>query len=753
VVLAAEPLLDGGLLTSFAPEANLGGTFHGDLSLDLADGDGRVSDFLRGAVPGDVFDVVLLRERRDGRGWERLFGGVLDVKAVSRDLKARRVRVSAWSYSKLLERTKADSITRALATKTASINNNSRVIAFLEAGNETSDLSVGDVVKLSTTTGKAGTFTIERIIDGETAVATEEASETLTDALVIVTTPFYRDLAPAVVTGLIADQLGLDLDGSDFAADLASFPIATPLSLANGSATAQPTSLVPRDTRVAASWDSADNTDRTVLDTPSGTWAALAATNQYEADWTPYLLTEPGTIYDQTPEATPAFQYDGQPQVPKFNGHFVSECVVYSGGLDSTAGDRWEIFYQYQAPDSTRIALYKNQAFVSVIEDIVNVDVGTEFTGTVHGWIEFDTFNKFPWFSYQYVPRGDTEPTVRKLGLYIGPAFLSAPQIRFLDSARSGQLRFSRPYGTNAKLLLYDCPISLEDGAAGSGELRIYDTQFMLTSFQLILHGAIAFELGYPQLWTARKWGDYLVFLFQQGDALRFAIYDTTTLALVAAYTVSNEIKSFRCYLTIMTLSDGRTVVVGYGGGEWFVVSLRYDGVIRYADFEGRSCADALVQLAAVTNSIVDVDDFRTLSLRNRRGIGRGDAVGDMGVPLEDVEWPLSEVWRSNVFVRGKLASGGDISVPFGDEADSANRLTVSSGLVSTPGMAVATGIATFQFVSAIRSQRDVLVLDEDGAPSFGNRVTLYGRAFVVYKGARDVGAETLRLTLLEYVP
>lgn len=765
--LAAEPLLDGGLSTSFAPEANLGSTFHGDLSLDLADGDGRVSDFLSGAVPGDIYDVVVLRERRDGRGWDRLFGGILDVKVLSRDLKALRVRVAAWSYSKLLEQTKADVIKRDLATKTASINSGSNVLAFLAGGDETADLAVGDVLKLSTSAGKKGTFTVERIVDAETAIATEDAGETLTDALVIVSTPFYRDRTPADVAGLVATELGLDLDGADFDADLASFPIATPFTLAGGIATARPISIVPVGTALIATYESADATKRKVAASPSASWSDSATSNLHQFDWTPYLTAEPGTIYDRAASSLLPFSADAQIQQPSFApGHFVAECVAYTTGHDTTAGDRWQILSDFFATQSTRIALYKNGSLVTVIEDIVNPGVGQQYMGTIHGWVEWDPYNNVPWFSYQYVPRGSTEPTVRKLGIYLST--ISAPVVRFLDSARSGQLRFSRGLGSDGMLLFYDCPISLADGPrdpggpAGSGELRVLNVNPLLTSLQAPPNAAISFILGYPQLWTARRWGTYLVFLFQQGDALRLALYDVSSIAtgtfasltpLVAAYTVSNEIGSFRCYLTIMTLASGRTVVVGYGGGEWFVVSLRYDGVVRYADFDGRSCADALVQLATITNSIVNVDDFRLISLRNRRGLGRGDVVRDLGVPLEDVEWPISEVWRSNVVVNGRLTSGGDFSVPFGDEADSANRLTVSSAIASTPGMAVATGVATFQFVSPIRSQREVLVDDEDGPLAFGDRVTLGGRPFVVYKGSRDVGANTQRLTLLEYVP
>jgi len=213
-----------------------------------------------------------------------------------------------------------------------------------------------------------------------------------------------------------------------------------------------------------------------------------------------------------------------------------------------------------------------------------------------------------------------------------------------------------------------------------------------------------------------------------------------------------SEIRSFRCYLTVFALTGARTIVAGYAGGEWFVLSLRYDGVIRYADFSDMSCADAASQLAIVTNSIVNVDAFKILSLKNRTGLGRGEAVRDLDVLIEDEEFPLSEVYRASVSVSGKLNSGGNVLVVVGDEGGSASRLAINSELISTSGMAVATAIATLQFVSAIRSQREVTVPDEGEALVFGDRVTIGGKSMVVYKSELDIEGQIQHLTLLEVV-
>jgi hypothetical protein len=748
---------------SFAPEDDLAQMHHGDMALSLDDSQGDIHAMLQGAGPTDVYDVKLSRERNDGTGWDRLFGGILDLISLNYDNKTKVASIGAWSYSKLLERTPADTITRTLAAKTASINSGSRVMAFLAGASETSDILAGDSVKLTDTQGHTETFVVDSITDDENLLVSEDAGTTLTDCVAVVTTPFYRDQTPETIAGLIAAEVDMDLDGSDFDVDLASYPILTPLVVIGGASVAQPTSLVPTGTTIVATYDSTDNTNRKSCASPSTPWTDGTATNDYQRDWTPYLTAEPGTIYDDTPADSFARSADAQIQRGSMGSswaqHYVAECVVYSTGLDSTAGDKWQLFADTHVVGPTqysRLSLYLNGVSQIVAEDIANGAVGAVNVGTFCGWIEFDTFNKFPWFSYQYTPVGSTDPTVRKLCMYISAAHMSAPQIRELSTTKSGQVRFSRGFGASGHLLLYDCPISLSTGSAGSGTLYVYDTSNMLITFTLPADATIAFTLGYPQLWTARYWSGYLVFLFQQIDAVRIALYDVTDLTagarFVAAYTVSADIKTFRCYLTIFALTDARTIIAGYAGGEWFVLSLRYDGVIRYADFLGKSCADAAAQLAITTNCIVNVDAFRTLSLKNRRGLGRGDSIRDIGTPIEDHERPTSEVWRSSVGVKGTLNTGGAIDVIVGDEGDSANRLNISSDLVTTSGMAVATAVATLQFVSAIRSQHDSVVADADGALKFGDRVTLSGKDLVVYKGSVDIEQETQHLTLLEVV-
>jgi hypothetical protein len=504
---------------------------------------------------------------------------------------------------------------------------------------------------------------------------------------------------------------------------------------------------VPTGTTIVASYDVAATTKRKACASPSTPWTDGATTNNFQRDWTPYLLAEPGTIYDRASlnidtVSSDTNQQHIQPQLSSIL--FLAECVQYTTGVVGAVGDVWQLKDQQ---DVGNLNLFKNNAIVKLIED-------QTVPGKYQGWIEWDPRNGVVLISYQFIPDGDTEPSVRKLMYWAGP---TDPIV--ISTSMSGQLRFAIGIGPAGAVLFYDCPISYATGPGGAGTLYLILAPLIGTIASWF---PVAFNLGYPQLWTARFCNGYLFFLFQAGVAIRLATYSvevagvtvtaTATMVFVFAYTVAESIISYRCYLTVMTLTDGRKIIAGYAGGEWFVVSLRYDGVIRYADFENKSCADAATQLAVVTNSIVYVDEFRSLALRNRRGLGRGDALRDLDVIFGSTERHISEVYRTSVQVKGKLSSGGTIDVVVGETGDSARRMEIDSPLVSTNGMAVATGIATLQFVSVIRSERECVVPCDETPLRFGDRVTVGEKAYVVYKGEIDLESEEQQLTLLEVV-
>ena len=141
------------------------------------------------------------------------------------------------------------------------------------------------------------------------------------------------------------------------------------------------------------------------------------------------------------------------------------------------------------------------------------------------------------------------------------------------------------------------------------------------------------------------------------------------------------------------------------------------------------------------------------MSVLNRKTLGGGDVIADLGVPLTSIRMPVSEVYRSSVAVTGTDSSGETIKEVQGDSGDSARRLTVSSDLITTPGMALACALTTLQFVSQVREQRNVTVID-DGTPLAAfNRVTMADKTWLIYRIETDLEQQTHALTLLELAP
>ncbi len=763
-VLEASPRLGLSAVASvtFAPENDLGIMHHGDMDLVLDNEDGAVKAFLNVDAPKLIYEVVL--EREGPNGWSRVFGGILDIYSLSYDNKQATASVTAWSFSKMTEQASAETVTRPNAgiVRTASINSGTSQLVFPTGSGQASDLATGDQVTLSSL-GVSQDFTIKRVLNADNAYTTEAASATITAGLLTLNTPFLADAAPVVLAQALSDACGLTLDTADFGRDFAAFPVPSPCIIDGLPLAQAPLSLVPHGTGVLSTWDAAGADGPFLSASPTSKWARSGgASNNYEHDWYPYLAAQPGTIYSRARGSTPGTDHDGN-QIPLSVGEgatdeMLANVRVYTAGTGAAVGDQLDmrrtivddgVHYFYT------LKIFKNNVAIGILNNgaVGPPDLGA-WPGTyppdVRGWLEWDSTNNKLWFSYQLTGSASPTPIYRVTG-YIGDLGLVSSTQTLVETARSGQLRFAVTLGASGVMALHDTPWLTTTGPATAGRLRFY------AAASRGFLGEYVVTEGFPQMWTLRHAPGYVAVVYQAGNAVGVLVLDAATLEAgavtdvesFAGFLIAPLIQNFRTYLTVWTLTDGRKVFVGYAGGEWFVLSRRYDGVIRYADFSGRTCASALAALAAVTNSIVDVDEFKTLSLANRLGLGRGDVVRVLDVLLEDEERPFSDVYRASV----EVAVVNLPPVVIGDSGDSAHRLSISSPLITTSGMAVATGVATWQFVSAIRSQREVDIPIEGDEPlRFGQRVTVGDKSMVVYKGQADLANDVQSLTLLEVI-
>lgn len=747
------------------PEADLGVLTHGDIALLIDDIDGTFEAFVENAAVSDVYEVVLERQRLDGPEWEIVFGGVLDLPTslVFDDIE-RTARVTAYSYSKKLERIPASVIARTVGFKTASINADTSQMNFLPG--ETDDIQVGDVIRLNNGQRKEE-FTIIRIVDNKTAIVKAPAGNTFLSVFAEIITPYHRDFAPNKLLQLIAEQCGLSYD-VDPRMTLADFPVATPYKIGGGVMARSPVSLVPATistvSSVVATYKLADGgPNRKTSQGPIYYWEAGTASNNFQFDWTPYLTSEPGTIYDAAPGAVPPVQADTNAQYIGSlggGGYYVSQVVTYTNGVSgSTAGDKFQLLADNHLTLGSwysRLSLYKNGVSVKVIEDIVNSGGGASGQfHTFNGWLEWDTVNNILWISYQVVYYSLLSPSIRKLLWWraVDSTLVT------IDAAASGQLRMSRDMGSTGYMAFFDCAIRTDNGPVANGTLKLFHCpQVPSVSTTPKYTKALAYD--YPLLWTLRFWSNRFAYLMQRPDGVYCQVFDVeddgTSGGERFSPLVDFKVSSLRDssgFLTPVTWNDGNRMLVGYVGEEMFVVSDRYDGVVRYADFKDSSCAKAISDLAIAISGIAVVDDNKRITITSRRMLGSGDVVADLGVPLASKRRPIAETYRSGVVVDWTDAQGESGREIQGDRGDSARRLSISSDLVTSQGMALACALATLPFVSTVREQRDVTVEDDGTRLHVFDKVTMDGKEWLIYKIETNLDERTHSLTLLEHIP
>ena len=725
-----------GSVTS-VPESDLAILSHSEMTLTLDNSDGEVESFFLGATPNDLYHVRLERQLPDSPEWDRVFGGVLDIPySLSYDDMSLTARLVAYSYSKALERTPADTIKRDLEFKTASITSGTSQLVFL--GTEADDLEIGDVVLLND--GQfTEQFTVVRILDSANVMVAAPASRTFTSEFAVVTTQFFHDKSPLELLTAIAAASGSVLYDRNIGVPIADFPIATPLSIANLNIGDTPISLTVEGGELVASFYSPlgggpSGLLRKTLEGPTAVWADGATSNKAQIDWTPYTDTEPGTVIDH-----PGTASDTGP----FAGDYVN-------------GSYWSLTLQGSAPNYS-LHLFKDGADVSGSVSNTSAAYGPFAAGS---W-SHDYDQDYDGVFLSYNDHAGTR-AIKYFSVF-------GSVLTVVDSTRSGSIRAIR-YNTGTLQILVDDV---------TGDLEIWD-MLNVTMRRRIERDPNDIIITK----TIRTWGNggtdasgfvnklWMTFLFERNNSTWIAIYDAygsyLRWSLVAEYRVSSSVSDSkgtggfrqkserRAYQTVLDPDGENPIVVGFAGGEWFVLSTSYAGVIRYANFKDSSCAKAARDIAIVIGAVVDFDHFQTMVIRNRSDIA-GEAVSaDIGTPLSSDRLPISDLYRSSVVVSGTDSGGGSISEVQGlggTTGDSARRLSISSDLITTPGMALACAVLTLHFAMQIREQRDVTIID-DGTPLhvFG-RVKMDGRVWLVYKIHTDLEQNTHDLTLLELKP
>jgi hypothetical protein len=591
---------------------------------------------------------------------------------------------------------------------------------------EAADLEIGDVIRLNS--GQfLESFTIIRFIDTSNAVISENAGRTFTSAFAEVLTQFFHDKSPSFLLPLIADLAGLDFNDLNLGSPLADFPIATPLSIAGLNVGGESLSLIPVGTTAEVTFDSNWGGKRKSLSAPTGVWSDGATTAFGQYDWTPYTRTEPGTKYNLNSSGNPDC---GNDCVDYDTGDIyttvVSTAMLRKNAVDvgvwTTAGDASNALQR-----TMEYEIISNRVFYS---GYVSAS-GSPGVGASFRWVQFwdvaTGFNDV--FTYNTIAGG----------LRMIP-YTPGLNILIMVEHVSNDVMFLNPHSSPVAVLR---------------TIPWGNTTDNILHHTWRLWGSDDVDLTK----TTQRW---LSVLFERYQETWIAIYDArgtfNDWMLSAQYRVSGTISSrnvagiintTRAQQTVMNVA-GQTVSVVFAGGVWSVFATHYAGVIRYANFEKSSCAKAARDIAVILNAIVDIDIFKVMSIVNRKALSSSTIVGELGPPLASMRRPISQVYRSSVSATGTDLNGGEINEVQGDQGDSARRITIDSDLITTAGMALATALTTFGFVSSVRGQRDVTVMDDGTIYSAFDRVTLDGSSYIIYSLHTDLEQETIDMVLLE---
>jgi len=645
---------------------------HGDLDFELVDEDGAVQDFLQGAEPTDVYEVIIDRENNDG-DWERLFGGVLDLPwSIQYDRKQRTVSVQVFAYSKLLEQASAELVQRALqGTILVNTTAGSATVTFTLW--TTYNVLAGDTIRVSN-----GIVTEERVVKSITDTLHLETTETWTntfvDAVLTLMTPYYRSTTVPFLFPLLLARAGItDYDIQVADQDISDSPLPQSFNTI-GLPLTEPRSLVEEATKIRLTYPTGNRKDATSL--VSG-FLDGTASNDCQGDTWPYL---------------------GAAGTP------MTRAGVSDSGAtawDHPNADYYYIFQQQLGFNYNRLRLRDNASLDTEIIDAGPFALPTAYDYFYVDFIDIGTA-RHVWVSWK--GPGTAGQGIKLYNVDTATWFS-------IRTDASGQLRAIRGNGIIPGISNY-C-MAFENKTTGMIEFYDSPTQAIMASIP---------APGGSYLWTLRAipeennaslvWA-HLAMMYQSVGTTRIRLWRVMSLEQVADIQVSSTVTS----VPLMTIwQDPATSfyhAILYGGGIYLTLSTKLLGIIPYADFSGMSCAAAVRDLALVSLAYVTVDRFKAGHLKSRANVA-AEPQEELPVPIERETIPVWEAYRKSAKITGRDEAGNAISLVAGESGDSARRLELNSNLISTLALLQAIGSMMVAFFGQVRIEENVTI-SEDG--------------------------------------
>ena len=696
----------GGL--SFGIEDDLLQFRTGDITIGFDNADDRFRAIFLNADPFLTWRLRLYRNAR------KYFEGVLFIPGNVRfnDIEAL-CEITAFGYLKLLEGISAETVKRTFGTLTGT---GTAGTVFLTIAPTAAGIERDDRLRISTSSASEEVEVDS--VSGNQLLIRGGLTQSWSSAAVDVLTPFYRRKTPEFLVRELYLAAGILNPVIDVSVDF-SVPVATALNTGNLTRPEKWDSGCEVSTRLRlrrrpSPTDGQEEYEATSPTT--GDWSLIADASEiggdtplsWLVDWRIHELTQPATLvafeFPETDEdVSPTFRhgglgvdYDAVPPA-RLLCRRVSTNGISATHTVSIDTMNWD-------SGTRRFPSFTSQ--LVVLQTYQHGDINSQMFMRLQS--DFDSNRNLVFFSYQINAVFPTGPGGR-FGYYdrTGLNTVVLEQLPDADITFPGDLQFS--VTADIMLRLKADGVTLEGWRASAKQfnvvvpagLQLRSIRYMGGKFWVGIHIAS----GRTKLLVADL-------MFTTVQLLDFS--DTASGGFDP-----EEFDQFN-----WLFHYGTDQLVGRIDQQMVVIDTLFAGIVPYADFEEKSLAGALVEIAKVTNAIAFVDeDFQGYFVsRTSRVLESADGPKVLDDLVIEDEGDL--VWE-HLYGAFRVRNGA-IEALVGDVAEQGRAFEVESELTTNLSIAFAVAASLKDYYSRTRRELRVTVFDDE---------TLYRPLSIVRRG------------------
>lgn len=696
----------------------------GDITLALINDDGDLDDLFAHFGATDRWQLRMFR-----RGRVIFLGSIMGQGSISFDRLEKMVEITAYGMTKVLDETTAETVKRTVADMTVTTATSGQAQITL---NSTAGLLTGDVLHVTDHVNKED-ITVKRVSSATVAILEANLGNTYASGSpVVLSTPFYRYKTPDfLVRALFAAPVPVPVAELKISGSLFKKLAPTPVNLSGLVLTNDARrGCVHRNGRWYVGIATEGSRYQTDVD---GDWTNEDSTDRGWADWSPYYV-------DGSPEP-PLHLRD--PQTNSDESGVTEHTGIAGGGYDFVSSPTRRCFGIYQdSPDFLTAALRQRTttdgttwgafsvlSVLPVSDDVDGFSAVAEYDptrnivvcswykrGSANGYLRYWDLGGSAWVDMK--PAGDAAGVG-----YFGPRYVADIDavVCLKATSRAGPAFSICAFRGAAKL--WERPFPSCNVAPNVSSTRYYPSRTVRWIGGSMY--AVAVSDGAVQL--IRTDDDWRTYVMRE---IAPATSDTriATCKMNGTYRIA-------CYLG--------TVARGF-----FVCAPFYAGVINYADFQGKSRAEALQALATVVNATFWTDDDFQAHFVARDQVPAGDVpdLTELDLISEQSEIQMWDEVRLYVEV-----SGGGATAVAGDPDFAADGLSISSEMIPNEAYAQALADQYVQFYNQRRAYLSATVIDDEDLQLHPmRRAFIDGRRFYVHESDHSPTEDEWSVKFLE---